>query len=135
MEQKQPQEEVMNTLRRELKITRYCSVFVAVLLVCVIAGGIYMANKIAPAAAALQEMQQTVEKLEELDVEMLNEKISQLDMEQLNQAIEGLDTEALSKALRSMNEAVEKLQKFGESFGSFSDSVGNSVSDFFGNGR
>lgn len=127
------QEEILNKLRKELKITRYCSIFVAVLLIVVIAGGVYMMNAITPMVAAMQKMQPAIEKMADLDVEMLNEKIAQLDIEGLNQAIAGLDTEEVSEALKNINEAVERLQEIGDGLSTFSDSVNNSISGLFGN--
>ncbi len=109
-------DEELQKLKKELKLTRYCSLITAVLLVCVIAGGAYMVNRLAPAVTALQEMQPVVEKLNNLDVEMLNEKIEQLDMEGLNQAMEGLDTEELSKAIKNINDVSDKLQEIGNTF-------------------
>ena len=136
MEQKQfmtEQEEMMKALRKELKVTRYCSLLLAVLLVIVIAGGVFMMNMFAPAVTAMQEMQPVMQQMANLDVDMLNEKIEQLDIEGLNEAIDGLDTEEMSKALANMNAAVEKLQEIGEGWSNFSSSVNQSISGLFGN--
>lgn len=127
------QEELINSLRKELKVTRYCSLFVAVLLVVVIIGGVSVVNMLRPAIEAVQEMQPVMAQMAELDVDMLNEKIAQLDIEGLNQAIAGLDMEEVSKALANINDAVEKLQKIGEGFSDFSSSVNQSISGLFGN--
>ena len=136
MEQKQlmtEQEEMLNSLRKELKVTRYCSLFVAVLLIIVIVGGVSVMNMLRPAVEAVQEMQPVMEQMAELDVDMLNEKIAQLDIEGLNQAISELDMEEVTKALTNMNDAVEKLQEIGEGFSNFSSSVNQSISGWFGN--
>lgn len=128
----QDQEEMMNSLRKELKLTRYCSLFVAVLLVVVIIGGVSIVNILRPAVTAVQEMQPVMEEMAQLDVAMLNEKIAQLDIDGLNQAIAGLDTEEMSEALANINDAVEKLQALGEGFQNFSGSMNQSISSLFG---
>ena len=129
----QEQDELIKSLRKELKVTRYCSIFVAVLLLIVIIGGVSVINMFRPAIAAIQEMQPIMAQMAELDVEMLNEKIAQLDIEGLNQAIAGLDTAEMSKALANINDAVEKLQEMGDSWSKFSSSVNQSISGLFGN--
>lgn len=130
----QSQEEMMETLRKELKFTRYCSIVVAILLVFVIAGGIYVSNKMAPALAAVEKMQPAIEKIEQLDIEMINEKIEQLDIEGLNKIVEDLDAEELSETLKNINDAASVLKEVGEGFSDFSDSVSGSLSDWFGIG-
>ena len=129
----QEQDELINSLRKELKVTRYCSLLVAVLLVIVIIGGVSIVNTIRPAITAVQKMEPVMEQMAELDVNMLNEKIAQLDIEGLNQAISGLDMEEASKALANINDAVEKLQEIGEGFSKFSGSVNQSITGLFGN--
>ena len=126
-------EEVIKALKKELKMTRYCTIVTALLLMVVIIGGISVVNMFSPAIAAVEEIQPVMEKISELDVEMLNEKIAQLDIEGLNEAIAGLDTEEMSEALANVNEAVETLQELGEKFGDFSNSVNGSLSGLFGN--
>ncbi|MBQ8278299.1 MAG: hypothetical protein IJZ23_00480 [Roseburia sp.] len=126
------QEEILNSLRKELKITRYCSILVATLLVFVIVGGIYVVNKMTPALTAVQQMQPAIEKIEQLDIEMLNQKIEQLDIEGLNKIVEDLDAEELSETLKNINDATALLREIGEGLGDFSDSVSNSFSDWLG---
>lgn len=126
------QEEILNSLRKELKITRYCSILVATLLVFVIVGGIYVVNKMTPALTAVQQMQPVIEKIEQLDIEMLNQKIEQLDIEGLNKIVEDLDAEELSETLKNINDATALLREIGEGLGDFSDSVSNSFSDWLG---
>ena len=125
----------MEELQKELKITRICSLIVAALLVCVIAGGIYIVNMIRPMVTAIQEMQSAMEKIEQIDVEMLNEKIAQLDIEGLNQMIAGMDTEEMMEALENMNDIMERLESIQEGISSFSDSVTDSFSGWFGFGN
>ena len=128
----QSKEEIIKSLQKELKITRYCSLLVAVLLLFVIAGGFYVGNKMTPALTAVQKMQPAIEKIEDLDIEMLNQKIEQLDIEGLNKIVEDLDAEELSETLRNINDAAAKLKEIQKGFGDFSDSVSNSFSDLFG---
>lgn len=128
----QLQEEVLNSLRKELKFTRYCSLFVAVLLVAVIIGGVYVVNIMSPALEALQQMQPAVEKMEQFDVEMLNQKIEELDIEGLNKIVEDLDAKELSEMLKNINEATAKLKEVGEGVSNFSESISNSFSGLFG---
>lgn len=125
------QTEVMKALRKELKFTRFCSLFVATLLVFVIVGGIFAVNKITPALAAVEKMQPAITKIEQLDIEVLNEKIEQLDIEGLNKIVEDLDVEALSEVLRNINEATMAIEELKEGFGNFSDSMTDSFNDLF----
>jgi len=133
--QEQSQEEVLKSLRKELKFTRYCSLLVATLLVFVIVGGIYVVNKMTPALTAIEQMRPAVEKMEQLDIEMLNQKIEQLDMEGLNKLVEELDAKELSETLKNINDATALLKEAGEGFSNFSDSLTGSFSDWFGVGR
>ena len=126
-------QEEMKELKKELKITRYCTILTALLLVVVIIGGITVVNMFSPVITAIEEIQPVMERISELDVEMLNEKIAQFDIEGINKAIAGLDTEELSKTLSSINEVVEILEEAGEKFGNFSNSINSSFSGLFGN--
>ncbi|MBQ8822553.1 MAG: hypothetical protein IJZ82_07915 [Lachnospiraceae bacterium] len=132
-------QEMMEKLQKSLKINRYINLFVAALLICLLVGGGMVVYKITPAISAVQEMQISLKTLEQidfqelnrlltsldveamnkaiagLDVDGLNEKIDSLDVESLNEALEGLDTEELTEALENLNNAVDKLEKIGES--------------------
>ena len=108
-------EEELRKLKKELLINRICSIVVAVLLVCVLAGGAYALKGLAPAVTALDELRPLAEKMEDLDVDMINAKIAELDIDGLNQALEGLDTEELTRTLKNVNEASEQMKAFGES--------------------
>lgn len=130
----QSREDMLETLRKELRYTRYCSIGVAILLVVVIIGGIYAVNKMTPALEAISQMQPAIEKIEQLDIEMLNEKIEQLDIEGLNKIVEDLDAEELSETLKNINDAAAMLKEVGNSIGEFSDSISNSFSGLFGTG-
>ena len=125
------QDDMIKALRKELKFTRLCSLFVATLLMFVIVGGIYAINKITPALTAVERMQPAIAKIEQLDIEVLNEKIEQLDIEGLNKIVDALDVEALSEVLRNINEATAYIEEIGEGFSEFSDSVTDSFNDLF----
>lgn len=127
-------EEMMKALRKELKLTRYCSLLVGMLLLLVIVGGIYAVNKMEPALTAIQKMQPAIEKIEQLDIEMLNAKIEQLDIEGLNKIVEDLDAAELSETLKNINDATALLKEVGDGFSAFTDSISNSFSGLFGNG-
>jgi len=127
-------ENEIKTLRKELKITRYCSILVAVLLMFVILGGIYVVNKMLPALEAVEQMQPAIAKIEQLDIEVLNEKIEQLDIEGLNQVVEDLDAKELSETLKNINDAASVLKEIGEGFSDFSNTVTDSFSNMFGIG-
>lgn len=131
----QSQEEMIKSLRKELKFTRYCTLVVAVLLVVVIIGGAFVVNKMTPAMEAISKMQPAISKIEQLDIEMLNEKIEQLDIEGLNKLVEDLDAAELSETLKNINDAVEALKEVQEGFSNFSDSVSGSFADWFGIGE
>lgn len=133
--QGQAQEDVLNSLRKELKVTRICSIVVAVLLFCVIAGGVYIVNMVTPMVTAIQEMKPAIQKMEQIDVEMLNEKIAQLDIEGLNQLIQGMDAEEMMEALENINDIIEDLEEIQAGFQSFSDSISDSFTGWFGLGN
>lgn len=128
-------EEAMESLRRELRISRIFNGIVSLLLVCLIAGGVFVGVKVQKFAA---EVQPIAEKLAEVDVDALNDtmenlndtmkevdweqlsqQLSKLDMEALNEAIDGLDTKALSDTLEKLNQAAEVLESFSDSMKSF----------------
>ena len=127
-------EEMLKALRKELKLTRYCSLLVGMLLLLVIVGGIYAVNRMEPALTAIQKMEPAIEKMEQLDIEVLNKKIEQLDIEGLNKIVEDLDAAELSEALKNINDATALLKEVGDGFSEFSDSISNSFSGLFGKG-
>lgn len=122
-------EEMLKSLRKELKITRYCSLFTGVLLLAVLIGGVCLMNKIEPALTAVREIQPV---MEQLDIALLNEKIEQLDIEGLNEMIKDLDAAELSEALKNINDAAAMLKEAGESITEFSNSISGSFSGLFG---
>ena len=141
------QEETLRSLQKELRFTRYCCIFVIALLVVLIVGGILLVNKMTPVLTSIEQMQPAIEKMEQLDIDMLNQKIAQLDIDLLNQKIEQLDIEGLnqivedldakelSETLENINDATALLKEAGEGISDFSDSLSGSFSDLFGIGR
>jgi len=127
-------EKMLQALRRELKITRYCSLIVGMLLLLVITGGVYAMNKMEPALTAIEKMQPAIEKIEQLDIEVLNEKMEQLDIEGLNKIVENLDAAELSEMLKNINDATSLLKEAGDGIREFSDSITDSFSGWFGKG-
>ena len=137
------QDEMMKALQKELRITRYCSLFVSVLLLLTIAGGIYTVNKMQPALEAVQNIRPTIQKIEDLDVkalnqkieqldiEVLNQKIEQLDIDGLNQIVEDLDVEELSETLKNINDAADKIREIQSGFSGVSDSFSDAFSGWF----
>ena len=127
-------EEMLRALRKELKITRYCSLIVGMLLLFVIVGGIYVVHKMEPALIAIEKMEPAIEKIEQLDITVLNEKMAQLDIEGLNKIVENLDAAELSETLKNINDAADLLKEAGDGIREFSDSITDSFSGLFGNG-
>lgn len=127
-------EEMLKSLRKELKITRYCSLIVGMLLLLVIVGGIYVVNRMEPALTAIERMEPAIEKIEQLDIEVLNEKMAQLDIEGLNKIVENLDAAELSETLKNINDATALLKEAGEGIQEFSDSITDSFSGWFKKG-
>ena len=118
------QTEAIENLRKELQVTRIFSIIVAVLLCVVIAGGVFLMNMMKPVVTAVREMQPAIQKMEQIDVELLNEKLAQLDVEVLNEKISQLDIE-------SMNEALKNMLKIQNSLEDMTDSLKNSWSSTF----
>lgn len=101
--------EAIEDLRKELQITRIFSVIVAVLLGAVITGGIFFMSMMMPMVTAMKEMQPTIQKMEQLDVEVLNEKFAQLDVEVLNEKIEQLDIEGMNELIHGVDEMLDGM--------------------------
>lgn len=101
------QVQAIEKLRKELQITRICSAIVAVLLGAVLTGGIFFMSMMMPMVTAMKEMQPTIQKMEQIDVEMLNEKFAQLDVDVLNEKIEQLDIEGMNELIQGVDEMLE----------------------------
>ena len=101
--------EAIEKLRKELQVTRIFSIIVAVLLGAVITGGIFFMSMMMPMVTAMKEMQPTIQKMEQLDVELLNEKFAQLDVEVLNEKIEQLDIEGMNELIHGVDEMLDGM--------------------------
>lgn len=140
-------------LEKQLFWTRIISGIIVFLLICVLAGGIWVFRYVQQLEADamgymvqiegyLQELEPAMEQLARLDMgsvngtleeinkalaqvdwKQLSDQISQLDVEALNEAIEGLDTEELTQALENLNETAEKLRQVGDTIASFTSKL------------
>ena len=94
---------------------KFLAIFLAALMICLLAGGYFVIQMITPAMELLPEVRTSLKALEQidyqalnqtiedLDVKALNEKIEQLDIQVLNEKIEQLDVEAINKALDELD--------------------------------
>lgn len=138
-------QEMMEKLQKSLKINRILNVILITLMICLLAGGYFVVQKITPAMGILQEVRTSLqaleqldyqalnqtlaeldvealnEKIEALDMEILNEKLEQLDVDNLNELLDGLDAEEMSEALENLNNAVDKLEKVEENLGALGE--------------
>lgn len=154
------QEQHFIKLEKQLFWTRIISGITALLLICVLAGGVFVFRYVqqleqdamgymVQIEGYLQTLEPAAEQLAQLDMVSLNktissvndtlarvdwkqlsDQISQLDVEALNEAIEGLDTEEMTEALENLNETAEKLRKIGDSINSLTSKL-----NFFSNGN
>ena len=122
-------------LRRELRITRIFSCITSVLLIGLLIGGFIVFSKVQEYAQTVmplvekvsevefnvlnESMENLNETMETIDWEKLSAQLEALDMEALNEAIAGLNTEELSKALENLNDAAETLEQFSDSIKGF----------------
>ena len=119
--------QVLNQLRKELRITRIFCAISSLLTLFLLIGGIFVVNKV---QNYMTEITPVVEKVSELDVEGFNQtlenvnvvlasvdweklsaSLSELDVEALNAAIADLDTAELSEALTNLNDAADTLEE------------------------
>ena len=144
------QVEAIEKLQKELQVTRIFSLIVAVLLGVVIAGGIFFMSMMMPMVTTMKEMQPMIQKMEQIDVELLNEKFAQIDVELLNEKIEqldiegmnelihgidemleGADTEQMRETLENINAALNNMMKVQNTLDALKDSLTNSLTSSF----
>lgn len=131
-----------NTQRliRELKITRIACIISSALMLCLLAGGVFLYGRVQEiaemcdpvlekvSALDVESLNRTMDNvnasLEEVDWEQVAAALGELDVEAINSAIKGLDTEELNKSLKNLNDAVEKIKEISEKLSSFSSLFG-----------
>ena len=131
--------EMMENLQKSLKWNQAINLILVALIICLLGGGYFVFQKVTPVIELVPEIKASLETLKQIDYEALNEaigaldveainkaldsldvdglnaKIEEMDMESLNKALEGLDTEEMTEAMENLNNAVDKLEKIGES--------------------
>ena len=132
----------MEKLRRELRMTRVCCTVTSLLVVVLLAGGFLVFGKVQSYAEQIMPLVQQISALEfdtlnetlgslnrtleDMDWEAFSAQMAQLDMDALNEAIAGLDTAELSQALEKLNDITESLEKFSSSIKEFVSKLGGS---------
>lgn len=118
---------ILKKFRRELAITRVMCIVTSMLILCLLAGGIYVLRQVQPileqaAAVDVENVNETLSQvkssLENVNLEQAMDTMQQVaetmesvDLEAWNNAIDGLDTAELSKTLANLNDAVESLRQ------------------------
>lgn len=125
---------MLKKFRRELAITRLMCIVTSALILCLLAGGVYVLRQVQPileqaAAVDIENVNETLRQvkssLEDVDLKQAADTMQQVadtmqsvDLESWNNAIDGLDTEELSKTLTNLNNAVESLRRIENSINS-----------------
>ena len=125
------EEAELSRLYRELRKTRIISLVTSVLLVFVLAAGGFFYYELTEIRKQVDPVIRQVEKidaeevntaleeidhtLETVDWEQIGRTLGKLDVDALNTAIENLDTKEFTEALENLNDAVDTLEKTGES--------------------
>ncbi len=126
--------QMLKKFRRELAITRLMCIVTSILIVCLLAGGVYVLRQVQPileqaAAVDVENINETLSQvkssLENVNLkqaaetmQQVAETIESVDLEAWNNAIDGLDTAELSKTLANLNDAVESLRQIETSINS-----------------
>lgn len=126
--------QMLKKFRRELAITRLMCIVTSILIVCLLAGGVYVLRQVQPileqaAAVDVENINETLSQvkssLENVNLkqaaetmQQVAETIESVDLEAWNNAIDGLDTAELSKTLANLNDAVESLRQIEASINS-----------------
>ena len=119
--------QVLKKFRWEMAITRLMCAITSILIVCLLAGGVYVLRRVQPvldqvAAVDMENVNETLSQvkytLENVDLQKAAETMQQavdtmesVDLEAWNSAIDGLDTAELSKTMANLNEATESLRR------------------------
>ncbi len=123
--------ELIDKLRRELRLTRILTLISILLTLCLVGVVFYFQRTVQivvePVTEQLSEMDtdtlnEAITNLEivsdelveaDIDWEKLAETVNSLDVDAINEAVEGLDTEELSEAIENLNDAIEALRDLG----------------------
>lgn len=145
--QPQEQNDVLEKLRKELRMTRIFCIISSVITLLLLVGGCVA---VVTAYGYVEQVQQyaveitpTIQELSKLDVEEFNRtmtnvnnslqsvdweqvaaSLESLDVDALNAAIENLDTEELTEALKNLNDASDALRTVGDKMGSWTSMFG-----------
>lgn len=127
----------LEILRRELRLTRiFCMVSSAVTL-CLLAGIIILSSRVKPVYEFMKEAGPVLEQASKLDVDAFNETLNRmneslgqvdwaqlsdtlnsLDVDAINNALENLDMEEFSKTLANLNNVADALKDLSSKFSS-----------------
>ena len=131
--------EMIENLRRELRLTRIITIVSILLTLCMAGLVIYFQHTVRTAVEPLTEqmaqmdmdtLNSIMEDMEvmtgelaeaDIDWEKLSDTVNSLDVEALNEAIAGLNTEEFSETIGHLNDAIEALQNLGSSASSLTD--------------
>ncbi|MCD7750182.1 MAG: hypothetical protein LUI10_00305 [Lachnospiraceae bacterium] len=131
--------EMIENLRRELRLTRIITIVSILLTLCMAGLVIYFQHTVQTAVEPLTEqmaemdmdtLNSIMEDMEvmtgelaeaDIDWEKLSDTVNSLDVEAFNEAIAGLNTEEFSEAIENLNDAIEALQNLGSSASSLTD--------------
>lgn len=132
-------ENIIETLKKELKFTRICCMVSSILTVCLLAAVIILFTKLQPVYEFMNTAKPVLEKAAEIDVDTLNktigtlnetmgevdweslsESLDALDVEAVNKLIESYDPEEFSRTLDNLNSAIEMIGTLSQKFSSFS---------------
>lgn len=134
------EDKIVESLRRELRMTRIINGIVSILLVCVLLGGVLFyakAQKYAEQVRPLTEKLAMVDyevlnetmsslntSLNEIDWSVLSEGLSEVDWKQLSEDLEAIDWEKLSATLKNLNNTADAMKNFSDSLRAFFAKLG-----------
>lgn len=131
--------ELIDKLRRELRLTRILTAVSILLTLCLVGVVFYFQRTVQTVVEPVTEqlsgmdtdmLNEAIANLEiasdelvqaDIDWEKLAETVNSLDVDAINEAIAGLDTEELSEAIENLNDAIEALQNLGSGASSVTD--------------
>lgn len=133
----------LELLRKELRITRIFCILSSVLTVCLLVGIILLLGMMKPVYKFMEEAEPVLVQASKLDVETFNDTLGQmqeafgkvdweqlsdslnsLDVDAINNALEGLDMEEFSRSMTNLNDVIETLRDLGAKFNALSSVFG-----------